>query len=447
MQKNTKIFLLFFLFATPLFAQQETSLALMRHVWQSNKLNPAVVQPEKYVVELFGIRNNFMLDGPTYNQYVSEGDSTPVIDIDRLLPHLKPNNIIRFDLEYATLNLALRLQNLTLSLGHSVKYHAFVDYPKALPQVVWQGNAQFIGQTIDLSHEINLTGYHELALGAAYRFGILTLGAKAKFLDGIANLTTDPDRHQASLYTDPDIYQLTLAGDYVLYAANSVFYNGYENFSTDFTFGSLTTERLIFNNGNRGFAYDLGARLELGRLDLALSVLDIGKINWNKSTYQYIASQTYEYDGLDFSGALTGGDNPSLGNALDTLEALFQPKKTYKSYSTDLTRRMYASLLFKVNDQWSIGGMFFNENFRGKMQNAYALGTTWEALKWLTLGATYAIKDENDSYDNLGLNLALRLGPVQIFGVTDNVVALATLGDSKNFSARAGLALLIGKKD
>jgi hypothetical protein len=81
------------------------------------------------------------------------------------------------------------------------------------------------------------------------------------------------------------------------------------------------------------------------------------------------------------------------------------------------------------------------------MQNAYALGTTWEALKWLTLGATYAIKDENDSYDNLGLNLALRLGPVQIFGVTDNVVALATLGDSKNFSARAGLALLIGKKD
>ncbi len=446
MQKSTKFFFLLLL-ATPIFAQQETSLAFMRHVWQSNKFNPAVVQPEKFVVELFGIRNNFVLDGPVYNQYVSEGDSTPVIDIDRLVPHLKPkNNSVRFDLEYATLNLALRLQNLTLSLGHSVKYHAFLDYPKELPQVVWQGNAQFIGQTIDLSHEINLTGYHELSIGAAYRFGKLTLGAKAKFLDGIANLTTDKDRHHASLYTDPDIYQITLAGDYVLYAANSVFYNGYNNISTDFTFGSLTTERLIFNNGNRGFAYDLGARLELGKLDLAVSVLDIGKIKWNKSTYQYIAAQTYEYDGLDFSGALTGGDNPSLGSALDTLEALFQPKKTYKSYTTDLTKRIFVSLLFKLNDKWSIGGMYNAEDFRGKMRNAYAAGATWEALNWLTLGATYAIKDENDSYDNLGLNLAFQLGPVQIFGVTDNIIALVNAGDSKNFSARAGLALLIGKK-
>ncbi|MCB9338836.1 MAG: hypothetical protein H6577_11975 [Lewinellaceae bacterium] len=447
MQISAKTFLLLFL-TTPLFAQQEIGLPFMRQVWQSNKLNPAVVQPEQVIVEIFGIRSNGVFDGPVYNEIISQGDSTPVVDIDRLSGYLKPeHNIIRQDLEYSTLNLAVRIDRLTLSLGHSTKYHAFLDFPKALPQVIWQGNAQFIGETIDLGHEIDLTGYHEIAFGAAYRFGKLTLGAKAKILDGIANLSTDFEHHSASLYTDPDVYQITLTGDYLLNAANSVFYNGYDYLKTDFTFGRLTTENLVFTSGNRGFAYDAGARLELGKLDLSLSVLDIGKITWNKRNYNYAASKTYTYDGLDFSGALTGGNDASLSNALDTLEALFQPEKTYKSYTTELPRRIYANALFQLNDRWNIGGLFYSEKFRGKTQNAYALGATWAARPWLTLGATYAIKDENKSYDNVGLNLSVQWKFIQIFGATDNVAALILPGESKNFSARGGLALLLAGKE
>jgi hypothetical protein len=176
-------------------------------------------------------------------------------------------------------------------------------------------------------------------------------------------------------------------------------------------------------------------------------VLDLGKITWDEDVTNYAATKTIEYNGLDFSAALTGGDSTDLENALDTLEALFQPTKSYESYSNTLPRKIYLSAMFQLTNQWSIGGMYFNENFRGKMRNAYGLGATWSPLDLLTLGATYAIKDENDSYDNLGLNLALQLGPVQIFGVTDNIIALVNAGDSKNFSARAGLALLIGKKD
>ena len=62
-------------------------------------------------------------------------------------------------------------------------------------------------------------------------------------------------------------------------------------------------------------------------------------------------------------------------------------------------------------------------------------------LKAVNVGVTYAVK-ENKSYDNLGLNLTLSLGPFQVFGVTDNVFALVKPGDAKNFTARFGAAFL-----
>ncbi len=439
MSFKIKIATLAVLFATSLQAQQELGLSLMHHVWQSNKTNPAVVQPNPLVIGGLGLRNNLVFDGPTYNQIVTQQNGKPVIDIDRLIGFLEPQNTIRDDLDFSTLSAAVRIKNLTLSVGHSIKYHAFLKYPKTLPQIVWQGNAQFIGETVDLGNELQVSGYHELAFGAAYKIGNLTLGAKGKFLNGIADATSDEDHHAASLYTDPDVYQITLNGDYILHTANSIDYENYDDLDADFNFGSLTFDQ--FFSKNAGFALDLGARLELGKLDLAASIIDIGKITWDDNVTNYAATKSYQYDGLDFSQALTGGDS-NLGNALDTLEALFQVEKSSGSYSNKLPRKMYLSAGWQLNDTWRLSGVFFNENFRGESAAAVAVGVNAALLKAVNIGATYAVK-ENKSYDNLGLNLALNLGPFQLFGVTDNIFALVKPGDAKNFTARFGAAFLM----
>lgn len=433
-----KTTLLALLFCAPLMAQQELGLHLMRHVWQSNTTNPAIVQQNSVVIGLPGLRNNLVFDGPTYNEIVTEQNGEPVIDIDRFIGFLKPENKIRDDLHFPTLSVAFRIKKLTLFAGHSIKYHAFFKYPKTLPQVVWQGNAQFIGETVDLSNELQVSGYHELAFGAAYKFGNLTLGGKAKFLNGIADATTDDDHHAASLYTDPDVYQITLNGDYILNTSNSLEYENYDDLDADFNFGNFTFEK--FFSGNTGLAFDFGARLELEKLDIAASVIDLGKITWDDNVTNYAATESYEYDGLDFSQALTGGDT-NFDAALDTLEALFQVEKTNRSYSNKLPRKIYLSATYQLNDVWRIGGVFFNENFRGESASAAAVGVNFSPLKAIDVGATYAVK-ENKSYDNLGLNLTLTLGPIQIFGVTDNVMALVEPGDAKNFTARIGGALL-----
>ena len=62
----------------------------------------------------------------------------------------------------------------------------------------------------------------------------------------------------------------------------------------------------------------------------------------------------------------------------------------------------------------------------------------------LSVGGTYTILSEFDSYANLGLNVAAQIGPVQAFATTDNIVAAFQPGDAHTFSARVGVNLLLG---
>jgi len=104
---------------------------------------------------------------------------------------------------------------------------------------------------------------------------------------------------------------------------------------------------------------------------------------------------------------------------------------------------VYLNALYSLNDMLSLGGLLFYENFRGKTATAVAAGANLKLVKALTIGATYGVK--KDSYDNIGLNLTLHLGPVQIFGVTDNIIAVFNAGDSKSYGARIGGSLNLGK--
>ncbi|MBI1226275.1 MAG: hypothetical protein GC192_13660 [Bacteroidetes bacterium] len=432
-------FIILLFFVSQISAQQELGLHFMPHVWQSNTTNPAFVQDKKLTIGLPGIYSAIAFDGPTYNQTVSKQDGKTVVDIDKLIGHLDNENTIRNELGIPSLSLSYKMNNLHLSIGHTVKYTSFLKYPKTLPQLVWQGNVQFIDQTIQLGNELELAGYHELMTGVAYELGPVTLGANFKFLSGIAGAATDKNHHDASLYTDPDVYQITLNGDYILHSANTIDYQEFEDVNVNFKYAKLTAKK--FFSKNTGMALDFGLRAELGKLDLAASVLDLGKINWDDNVTNYEATQSYQYDGLDFSGALTG-DSISFGDALDTLKAIFKVKETSGSYTTTLTRKIYLSARYKLNEKWTVSGLYYNENYRDKPYSSFAAGVNFSPVEQLNVGLSYAFK-QPDSYNNIGLNLVLNLGPVQIFGVTDNLFSLINPGDSQSFSARAGASVFI----
>jgi len=426
-------------------AQQEMGLHSMTDVWNVNQTNPAFMPNYKFVVGLPSVRDNLYMTGPTFGDFLVEKDGETFIDFNQAIGEMEEGkNIIRNDFQIQTLSFAFRINNLMLSLGHTGRAFTLAQYNKVLPQVVYQGNAQFVGETIDLSNQFVLNSFNEYALGAAYKIGKITIGAKAKYLSGFRSAATDKDQNSATLYTDPDIYQITLDSDYRLNSSGTVDFNGFDEFDIRFDVNETGNE---FFTENTGWAFDLGATFEVTeKLTVSASILDIGSIEWKEDTRNYTSQGTYTYEGLDISEALTGGDeDPEFGNPLDTLESIFRTTETNDSYTVDLPTKFYLSGQYQATEKLAIGAAFFAEKFRNNTFQALSINGRYQVLKQLTLGANYTTLLETDKNFNIGVNAAIKVGPVQIFGTTDNVISLINQDDAQYFSARFGVNLLLGE--
>ena len=436
MFRNFFFFSSLLLLTTPVFAQQRLGLHFLRNAWHSNETNPAIVRDKGGVFRLPGLYNGLYFNGPSYNQLVTRVDGEPVIDMNTAINYLQDENIITDNFVLQTIGFAVPVKkHLVLSFGHSVKYNGFFKFPKELAQVAYQGNAQFIGQTVDIGNEIQVSGFHSLDLGAAYKLKEWTFGVKAKFMSGFVDISTDPNHRSVNLYTDPDIYQISLEGDYVLNTSNALDYRSYDDFDFDLNFGTFTADR--FFDGNNGWAFDLGIHYETDKWDFALSGINLSKgINWKTRVTNYSIQDSYEYNGLDFSAALTGGDSPDLDATLDSLEAVFDPERSEIAYISKIPRQFYLSGMYKATEKWRVGAVYFNEEFRGFTRNVVGLHTNYDLAKWFNLGMTYSASE--GSYDNLGMSGMLQGKSFQLFAITDNIIDLVNPTKGNAFAIRLG---------
>lgn len=432
------IYLFFFLIlSTNIFAQQELGLHLMQHTWQTATTNPAIVPEQQLVIGLPSIYANHYLSGINYKDLLGDKNSDEnTLMIGNAISKMKDKNFLREQATIETISVGYRLGSVFLSLNHAVKYQAFLNYPKTLPQLIWQGNAQFVGQTIDLDNDLQITGYNEIGLGiAAQVANFISVGARIKLLTGIGDISTA--QQELSLLTSDDIYQLTLDGNYKINSSSYFEYGGINDFNFQFDFGKINAGNIF--TSNIGVGIDLGIQVQLEKLNLAFSAIDIGQIKWTKNVNNYEIDTPTEYTGLDVVQAFTEG-NISLDSALDTLEQVFTVRSTTDSYTTKLPTRLYLSTNYQLHERWRLGAVVQTEFFREELFSSFAIGGNYTLNKFLTFGITYAVI--NDVYDNIGLNAVLNMGPLQLFATTDNIVSAFNVVDN-NANARIGLNLLL----
>ncbi len=421
-----------------LFAQQELGTHLMRGTWQANRTNPALIPDKKLIISLPGLYNNLLIENVTYNDLlVEESNGETVLDISRGIEKLESKNQIRENLEVETITVGLRFGKLMLSLGHAVKFNAFFNYPKTLPKLIWEGNAQFAGQEVSFGSDLHLFGYNELALGAAFKItDKITIGTRAKYLNGLGDISTD--QNKLNLFTDEVAYALTLDADFRVNTTGNIRYNGFRDLTVDYDFGNFNADELFTKN--TGFAFDLGAHVQLGKLDLAASVLDLGgRIDWKQDVKNYTLSGIYEYQGLDVAKGLLE-DSTTLGNAIDTLLELYEFTETEQVYSNELPTRYYLSGTYQLNNTWRLGVLLYGESYRNEAFTGIAAGANAQLLRWLNLGATYAWRSQ--TFDNLGINATINVGPLQVVAMTDNVLTAFQLYDSNSANLRLGINLV-----
>lgn len=444
MSLQNKILLALLLCASGLTAQQEIMLSQLPELWHAGTTNPAFFPAGKRIV--VGLPS-FALDARhsgdiTYNDMFRRENGKNILDLGHAIDQLDPENKVNYNQRLETVSLGFRLGGgWAIQAGHAIRLNADIVYPKTLAEVLWNGNAPYLQQTLEIAPTADYSKWHELSVGLSKQMGPIRVGGRAKFLGGIGSLRSDNDHHSASVFTDSDYYQLTLRTDYAFLAA--------------YTVGSIDTAGLGYDINNdpdkgglfsasNGWAFDLGLTAQIGeRLRISVAALDLGgKITWRDDRAAYFHSNgEFVYEGVTFPGSdlINGVDSLDFQGQLDSLNDIFHFQKTPQEFSTVLPSRYYAGASFQLNKRWQLGFTVFYQNSPRHQTTAVAASAQWDPFRWLSLGAMYGVNDHSAA--NIGFNLVVKPGPVQIYILSDNVITALTPYASPAVNFRAGASV------
>ncbi|MBN8680802.1 MAG: hypothetical protein J0M29_21435 [Chitinophagales bacterium] len=426
-------------------AQQELMLHAMPEIWHSTSTNPAFFPEDKsFVIGLPGIGLDAAHSGNiTYNDiFIKEADRTR-INFSGALNQLDPLNTVTFDQRIETVSLGLRLPGkFWLQAGHANRLSGSVTYPKTLPALIWDGNAQYIGQTVNIALQSDISNWNEWSVGLAKQLGKLQLGFRAKLLTGTGALLSDNNRQIANVTTSDDIYQLTLETNYAFYSSSLISAFDTSGYGFDIKVGELGGK--VFST-NTGYGFDIGAQYQINdRIAVDLSLLDIGgKITWKENANYFASEGEYQYDGVTLPGAdiINGSDSLDFSTKLDTLNDIFKFQKTAQEFETSLPFRGYLGGRYALTKRLTLGlSLFMQKRSEEKATTAVGASIRWMPIKMLSLGAMYSINDRSAA--NLGFQVGLKPGPVQVYFASDNIINAFSLKSNPAVNLRAGLALV-----
>jgi hypothetical protein len=436
------------LIATPVVmqAQQELMLHAMPEVWHSTSTNPAFF-PEgtALVIGLPGIGLNAAHSSNVayHDIFVKDNNGTTRLNFSGAIAKLDPLNTVFFDQRIETVSLGLRLPGkFWLQAGHANRLSGSVTYPKTLPSLIWDGNAQYIGQTVNIGLQTDISNWNEWSVGLAKQLGKLQLGFRAKLLTGIGSLLTDNNRQKANVTTSDDIYQLTLETNYAYYSSSFISAFDTSGYGFDIQVGSLKDKAF---SSNIGYGFDLGAQYRINdRITLDLSLLDLGGvINWKENAHYFASEGEFQYDGVILPGAdiINGSDSLDFSTKLDTLNDIFKFQKTDQEFETSLPFRGYLGGQYDLTKRLTVGvSMFLQKRSEEKATTAFGASLRWKPVKWVSLGAMYSINDRSAA--NLGFQVGLKPGPVQVYFASDNIINAFSIRSNPAVNLRAGVALV-----
>lgn len=396
---------------------------------QSNTLlfysNQQQLAGAAYAPAAFGEEDRtFWLNLPSFHvnggtDFITRGQALEILDggeipsslVDEVVDGLSARNGFYGGAEITPLALGFKIRKqenelFSVNLSATVRGAGSTQFGPNLLKLLWNGNAQFASQQVDLGPIVgNMMLHNEFALGVAvpvYNNESMSLrgGFRAKYHVGIVGASGQ--------------------------TTSSSFYTAFDGSTIEYDIqGELATAGLSevdpFGGAGSGFGFDLGASarfLENFRADL--SVLDIGSVNFETDieTRTITANETFE--GLivdDILSNVEGIEPDSLSNYFDT--------ESFEggSFSTPLNTRLalrvgyFISAVNKRDQAYNRHSFFLGyiQEFRdapGSSRKPKIQGTyVFNAGSILELGTTVGY---SGSDMDLGAFFSLRGGPFRL---------------------------------
>ncbi|MFC2098960.1 DUF5723 family protein [Bacteroidota bacterium] len=431
------------LYLSDITAQFGNTYYHMFGVPQANQLNPAF-QPgcNGYLAIPFAGRVRFAVEsnGLDYGD-IFEWDKSqkkyitfmhPQGNKQKFMDALKPVNTIRAEVASNILSFGWRKEQLFFTFDLTERFVETTSFSKDFAEFLVYGNLNKNNFNFsDLAQ--NLMYYHQFAIGASYNFDDeMQFGIRAKVLLGGAsttirssdiNLKTSMDewRVQSDVKVDASIpYLEDLPVDQDGYLDVDSLANS--DFDLLFGFPAGIAELLspsglstIGGIKNPGFAIDFGFNyLPIEKLNISASVIDLGIIRWKNYVYNFQQDLDYTFNGIEFEL----DDNWSPGDGLlDSLQNDLKVLVTQEKFTTALAGKVYLGVAYDLTERVRFGGVFRTRIYNYKFYNQFTVSANVQPISMFSASLSYSVYA--NSYMNLGLGLSLRLGPLNVYFITD----------------------------
>lgn len=374
----------------------------------------------------------------SYNDAFSsiEGSDSVLFDLQRVSDVTQPGDRFNFNSNISLLQFGFSLgdkQAFTLFANERVSGYSY--YPGQVFSLIADGNADHIGETISEDNfQFGGTHYREYGVGYSYLIksipGInsLRVGARVKYIQGFFDIGTD--NLNLSITTNDDL-SWTVAVDNAMVRSAGLSID-------DNRYGAYLLE-----NDNVGYGFDLGFDAEINsKLSVALAINDIGSIKWTEGVNNYFLAD----DSIILDGAEDLADNDASVDAiLDSLEDFFEVDTSYVQYKKTLDTRYLTSVSYKVTKNGTATASFLLKNeIPGRTSFSYGIGYKQQLGRIFGVSGTIS-KTSNQSFD-LGAGFDLRLGPVQMYTVVNNLSGLLDARKVNNVGGRFGINFMLGRR-
>ncbi|MCI4666881.1 MAG: DUF5723 family protein [Bacteroidia bacterium] len=452
--KNLKYISLFFLgsiLGLGLYGQIRIGTHFQNELVQRSSWNPAAMQDVDIQISLLGIQPFIGNSGFSISDGYVEIPGTDSVEfsVNKVLERLDEENVIRSDaeLDWFAVNINLEDKGIQLGLSFGNKTHSQFVYSPELIGLLALGNAEFIGETIEVGPQISAFAYSDLGVSIAKKFGDkFQVGGRIHYLNGSFALNTN--RHQVELLTSEEIYQLDMNMDYELNAS----FPGV-NILDSVQFGVFDETDLNLGIGfsqNHGLAFDLSALYRpIENMEISAGIQGLGFINWQNNSSLYSSKGQFTFNGLE---PRNSSNRPVFERLLDldfsgvgdSILTTFSVESEQSSFSTSLPRRAFLAASYSPMEKIQLGVTFQNEQFQEVSRNTLGLYGGLKINRFFSFGLSYANDSEFGGF--LGTHYHLNLGPLQTYASIDNISTLVAPSQSRAVVFRLGTNLLIGKR-
>lgn len=423
-----------------LYGQQDLTLFQFSGIAQNNLVNPAIIPQDKIVVGLpvlSSINSTYNNRAFTVNDGLLTEDGTLVISPEQIVNSFDKNNFINVQAQDQWFLFGISIKKHYFQIGISEKASVNLTFPKKLFDFILEGNANFLGERVSLeSLNFNASNYREISLGYATQLNEKwEVGAHLNLLFGLANISSQ--NSNVGIYTDPENYNITIDG---IIELNTSGLNEIQGNTVDY----------LMQANNFGMALDLGAVFHPSeKWEVSASILDIGAISWKNDLKTFTNNgNSFTLSGLDIKDFISDNnlDQDSLLNEIgDSLSDVFSFEEIEKKYSTFLSPKFYAGTKFYINQKNRAYATVMLQFYEKSTRTGFSVGYEFDLNKNLGFTANYSIY--SNSFSNLGLGLRLRGGPVQVYMMSDNLLAAFDLFSYKSIHFRFGVNLLFGERN